>query len=301
MLKIPVLLFVAAFSHFAPPEISAQSTTVQHFEDARIDEINKDSDPIPVTVTKCCTKDQVKWIAQGAMKDKVKALSKGDCITVDTDDKGVLQSVTTKSIAVSASTRWGVLAAAFALCFFVASLLTWWNPRKLIIGIDGRYSKSQLQMTLWFFVVIASYLATLYLRVHKAGWDFLGGINIPQNLFLISGMSALTFGGARAITSSKADQAKAQGNPVAKSPGQPSLWNLICNDNHIFDFGDFQMVVITLLAIGTYLALIFNFLGSIELLKTVDLPNVDTTILAAFGLGQGAYLTKKAAGTVGSA
>jgi hypothetical protein len=61
------------------------------------------------------------------------------------------------------------------------------------------------------------------------------------------------------------------------------------------------MVVITLLAIGTYLALIFNFLGSTELLKTVDLPNVDTTILAAFGLGQGAYLTKKAAGTVGSA
>jgi len=30
------------------------------------------------------------------------------------------------------------------------------------------------------------------------------------------------------------------------------------------------------------------------------LPDVDTTILATFGLGQGAYLTKKAVGEVGT-
>ena len=30
------------------------------------------------------------------------------------------------------------------------------------------------------------------------------------------------------------------------------------------------------------------------------MPDVDTTILATFGLGQGAYLTKKAVGAVGT-
>ncbi len=30
--------------------------------------------------------------------------------------------------------------------------------------------------------------------------------------------------------------------------------------------------------------------------RIVSLPDIDTTVLAAFGLGQGAYLTKKAFG-----
>jgi len=59
------------------------------------------------------------------------------------------------------------------------------------------------------------------------------------------------------------------------------------------------MLIITLLATGMYLVLVFNFLGSLDLRATVDLPNVDTTILATFGLGQGAYLAKKAAGNLG--
>ena len=72
------------------------------------------------------------------------------------------------------------------------------------------------------------------------------------------------------------------------------------NDVGVFDFGDFQMLVVTLLAVVMYLILIFHFLGSIEFRTTVSLPDLDTTVLAAFGLGQGAYLTKKAAGNVGT-
>jgi len=45
-----------------------------------------------------------------------------------------------------------------------------------------------------------------------------------------------------------------------------------------------------------YLALVFKFLGSIELLRVVTLPDVDTTILATFGLGKGAYFAKRYAG-----
>jgi hypothetical protein len=72
------------------------------------------------------------------------------------------------------------------------------------------------------------------------------------------------------------------------------------NDVGSFDFGDFQMLVVTLLAVTMYLMLIFHFLGSIEFTKALTLPDVDTTVLAAFGLGQGAYLAKKAAGNVGT-
>jgi hypothetical protein len=48
-----------------------------------------------------------------------------------------------------------------------------------------------------------------------------------------------------------------------------------------------------------YLVLVLHFLGSLELRATITLPDVDSTVLAVFGLGQGAYLTKKAVGNVG--
>jgi hypothetical protein len=59
------------------------------------------------------------------------------------------------------------------------------------------------------------------------------------------------------------------------------------------------MLVVTFIAVATYLVLVFHFLGTIETAKAISLPDVDTTLLAAFGLGQGAYLAKKAAGNVG--
>ncbi|PYV71082.1 MAG: hypothetical protein DMG97_17370 [Acidobacteria bacterium] len=63
---------------------------------------------------------------------------------------------------------------------------------------------------MWFFVLIASYIAAVWLRLRVAGWDFVGGVDIPKNLLLLSGLSALTFGGAKAITASKAAAAAVQ-------------------------------------------------------------------------------------------
>jgi len=60
------------------------------------------------------------------------------------------------------------------------------------------------------------------------------------------------------------------------------------------------MLIVTLVAVGMYLVLTFHFLGFIANIKSISLPDVDTTILASFGLGQGAYLTKKAAGDLGN-
>jgi len=85
--------------------------------------------------------------------------------------------------------------------------------------------------------------------------------------------------------------------PATVPPRFPS--DLLRNDQGNLDIADFQMIIITLLAVGVYLGVIFKFLGSIELLKVVTLPDVDTTILASFGLCQGAYLVKKYAGRPG--
>ena len=56
---------------------------------------------------------------------------------------------------------------------------------------------------------------------------------------------------------------------------------------------------VTLLAVGVYVVRVFVCLGQVELGGATLLPDVDRTILAAFGLGQGAYLAKQAASRPG--
>jgi hypothetical protein len=89
------------------------------------------------------------------------------------------------------------------VCFLLYFIFSGFKPTQLIIGEDNRYSNSRFQMAVWFFVLITTYIAALWIRVLWAGWDFIGGVDIPKNLLLLSGMSALTFGGAKGITTSK--------------------------------------------------------------------------------------------------
>jgi hypothetical protein len=197
----------------------------------------------------------------------------------------------------------------------LATAVTRGAPLKFIVGMDNRYSNSKFQVALWFWVLISTYLTTVTLRVWFAGWAFFGGVSSPQNLLILSGLSALTYGGAKAITTEKVNAAINPVQPIAGAavpapdpdpknslqPGQERFFrDLVQNDVGAFDFGDFQMLVVTLLAVVMYVMLIFHFLGLIEFAKSVTLPDVDSTVLAAFGLGQGAYLVKKAAGNVGT-
>jgi len=76
-----------------------------------------------------------------------------------------------------------------------------------LLGADGRYSNSKFQMALWFGAVMMIYLATIILRARIWGLDFLYGVEIPANLLALSGLSALSFGGAKAITTIKVDNA----------------------------------------------------------------------------------------------
>lgn len=178
-----------------------------------------------------------------------------------------------------------------ALLIAFAALMSLGHPMLLLfVGMDKRYSNSQTQMALWFGTLIMVYCAAVYFRWANVG--LLNGIGIPQNLLLLSGMSSLTFAGAKAITESKITNGAAKSVATAA----PSLAaDLTKDDQGRFDLGDFQMIVVSLVAVVAYLFIAHTALGDLDMRMQYTLPDVDTTILAAFGLGQGAYLTKKAA------
>ena len=72
------------------------------------------------------------------------------------------------------------------------------------------------------------------------------------------------------------------------------------NGHNRFDFGDYQMILITLIALVSYLVHVFQFLAGVELRAAASLPDVDTTILGLFGIGHGASLVKKSVSDVKS-
>lgn len=273
-------------------------------ENARLDGLDPSYASMTITdcsAGPCSASPRVIRVSDAALRTLLVSFRKGDHLTLEVGGGDELRSVGVHAVPVGAVERVGALLVAALLVFAAAALATRLHPLRLVVGDDNRYSKSKFQMAIWFLVLISTYLATVYLRVSHAGWEFLGRVDIPQNLVLLSGMSALTFGGAKAITSDKvrtAQAARIQDPKPAASAA--SLWrDLVQNDVGSFDLGDFQMMVVTVLAVGMYLVLAFRFLGSIEFRSAVVLPDVDTTILATFGLGQGAYLVKKAAGDVG--
>jgi len=276
----------------------------------------------------CAGKAMQFKVTDSGLRAKLKQFHTGDYLRVKIVDdtlQDVVGALYSPEGGISAVYRVLALAVCALVILGLATAVTKGAPLKFIVGMDNRYSNSKFQIALWFWILLSTYLATVALRVLYAGWDFFGGVNIPQNLLVLSGLSVLTYGGAKAITTAKVNAAMnpapvaaavAPGpapaaavvappaNPDPKNalaPGQERFFrDLVQNDFGGFDFGDFQMLVVTLVAAVMYLMLVFHFLEAINFVKTASLPDVDTTILAGFGLGQGAYLTKKAAGNVGT-
>lgn len=192
------------------------------------------------------------------------------------------------------------LAGTFSALLLVAGVVSRWRPQRFLVGADNRYSKSQCQLAIWFSAVAVAYGATVVLRIVYLGGDFIGGVSVTPNLIALTGLSALSFGGARAITIGKVNAASVGGAaPKAPAAKASLVRDLVSNDNGDPDLGDFQMILITVVAVGIFVAEVFHFLGALELAKVTTLPDIDTTLLASFGISQGAYLAKKAASNVG--
>lgn len=272
-----------------------------------------------------------------SLKAELKNFRVGDHLSgLHADDKGkILSLIGLANWDVTARTRVMTLALFAALLLGFAALATRGAPQSFVIGADNRYSNSKFQVALWFWLLLTTYLSAICLRVIGPGWSFFGSVNIPQNLLVLSGVSALTYGGAKAITTAKVNAGVAAGNanpkPSATTPNffadlvqndgtrirtpveavaaaiapegaavvaAPAVAQVLDTSKRTFDFGDFQMLVVTLLAVVMYLLAAYHFLGQVQFATSVSLPDVDTTVLSAFGLGQGAYLVKKAAGNV---
>ena len=247
--------------------------------------------------------------ASGDKKDLrtiLKSLHRGDLVTYTTE-KQALKDLHVDTPEVPLWHRLVTLVgASLLLWLFALVVLGNGGIAKLILGMDGLYSKSKFQLVIWFGVLMVAYLSTLWLRLcYSSNW-LIGTVNVPSNLVLLSGFSALSFAGAKAITQTKQDKvdaAVAKGVPGAEDlkkqpdPGRAAnlVYDLVHDDGTNVDLGDFQMVLITLVAAITYIVQVFMFLRVLDLSATVTLPDVDSTLLAAFGLGQGAYLMKKAA------
>jgi hypothetical protein len=188
-----------------------------------------------------------------------------------------------------------LLAALLWIIAWLAVRGTSYGIARFLVGRDNRYSKSKFQIAIWFATVIVAYLATLYLRWWTSVPSLIGGVDIPQNLLLLSGISALSFGTAKGIAQGKENRAAAAGvdaKPTADRPRFPT--DLVSDDSGQPDLGDFQMVVITLIAVGIYVVQIVDFLSLLHMTAQVSLPDVDPTLLGIFGISHGAYLTKKA-------
>ncbi|HWF75919.1 MAG TPA: hypothetical protein VN694_01960 [Caulobacteraceae bacterium] len=229
-------------------------------------------------------------------------------VTIEVDDVNA-PKVITRVDQVSAWVGWWPRVVIFAIAAIVlegvAMAVTAGRPLQLVIGKDGRYSNSQVQLALWFGAVAWVYLCAVWLRAAWLGPDFIGGVGLTNNVIALTGLSALSFGGAKAITMGKVAAAAGDAtttspppSPAAaiKSGAEPNLrTDLFQNDQGAADLGDVQMIMITVAAVLIFLAASFHFLGKLALATPVTLPDVDTTLLASFGIGQGAYLFKKAA------
>ncbi|SFU53904.1 hypothetical protein SAMN05216417_106131 [Nitrosospira multiformis] len=203
-----------------------------------------------------------------------------------------VRSLEWQSEPVGRAARWASLLIAIFVLFILAYIFTRGHPTYLYLGRDNRYSSSKFQTFLWFWLVISAYIAIVSHRITAAGWSYVGGVDIPPHLLILSGISVLTFAGAKAITTGKVDE-----KPDLKPPAsKPRAIDLICDDNNKPDLGDFQMVAITILTVIIYAISAVEFMENIEFRRVVTMPDVDATLLSIFGLGQAAYLGKKAAG-----
>lgn len=268
-------------------------------------------------------------IEDDATLDMLRMGKNGDWLTLVVDDtkkpssiKGVTSIQRDRGFL---STLAYMIAAVIILLAF-GLVVTRFRLRALIIGGDNRYSTSKFQMAAWFFVLFTVYLACILMLLTEGWLDYLVKIAMPQNLAVLSGLSALTYGAAKAITVTKIEGAKdnspaylsSQDGPAANAstPAQQiaankvislkvagadrfRLRDLVTDDEGCVDLGDSQALFITLLALIIYLISGYAFLSHLSIVSEIRLPDVDTALLSLFGLGQGAYLAKKAVSPAG--
>jgi len=229
----------------------------------------------------------------------------GDAIAFVVDNAAkpkVITAVTSLARPVTVTAAFWAMVGSAVLVIGVSLLFL--GGKNPLIGLDGRYSNSQTQLGLWFVAVATVYVAASFMRGIELGGDFIGGVGLTAHVIAVTGLSAFTFGAAKVVASQKADGQLPVASAQAASPAKviadkPRLRDLVNDDEANADLGDLQMILITLAAVIIFICQSFWWLTALQIAQQVTLPDVDTTLLATFGIGQGAYLFKKAATPAG--
>jgi hypothetical protein len=182
-----------------------------------------------------------------------------------------------------------------------------WNPGALVTGADGRASTSKLQWLAWTVVVIFSYVAIYVARAREHQYQALD--EVPRNVLIALGLSAVTMSAAKAITVSYISSNKVQktSTDAANAPtdsGQSagsSASGAVNDDSGFPDLSKIQMLAWTVIAAGAYLITVGAQIGDIHRrvwehkpnTGVPGLPDIDASLMVLMGLAQGAYLGKK--------
>jgi hypothetical protein len=126
-------------------------------------------------------------------------------------------------------------------------------------------------------------------------------VQIPSNLILAMGLSSLTMLAAKGVTTSYAESGlvqKPENGPEAEaksgSKSNPEVkGGLFLDDEGKPDLSKIQIMGWTFIALGVFVGMVINTISTSALPQ--GLPNIDSTVLALMGIGQGAYVGKKLA------
>jgi hypothetical protein len=189
-----------------------------------------------------------------------------------------------------------VLGLLYALYVVLTGDAKIWN---IAVGADGRASTSKFQMLLWLIVVLFGYVVVMTARVQHGQSDPLS--NIPPNVLLALGLSIGTATVAKAVTTSNVDNMREVRETQVTGKG---LAPLVQSDDGTPDLAKIQLLAWTVVAIGVYLNLLVTGVnGAIDAFTkapamppptfSLELPDIDASLLVLMGLGSGAYIGRK--------
>ena len=184
----------------------------------------------------------------------------------------------------------GILVLMLAVFFVTLSQKKPLGERLLSIieGQDKKLSTSKFQWFVWTIAVVGGFSALFMARLLRGDTT---DINIPSNVLLALGFSAVTMTTAKGITS-----AYVAGGKVDKSA--PAAGGLLTDDDGIADLSKIQLMTWTVIAIAIWVYLVALKLGDIawagKLTKeAANLPDIPAALMVLMGLSQGGYLGKK--------
>ena len=191
------------------------------------------------------------------------------------------------------------------ILFAIIKLLLARNHRftEFLIGDEGGYSLSRLQLISWVVIIISMQIAPMLAAAFHATGNHISEFSIvlSENINWILGISLGSYVAAKGISVKKTmDSQKIDQH-------EPGWGELLVGDNDRIDFSRFQMLIWTAIGIFIYLMHCNHYISGIITASSTDLinyfpenieskiklPTIDISLLVLMGMSQGAYLGKK--------